>query len=389
VQPTVSVGGETMNRWTGALALGLVLSVLAVDPVQAASVSRVTLQAPVVNADGAVTLRGGVKGHARTVRLQVRRASGWTTVKTARLRKGRYAVGVRAGTGNTYFRAISAGRTSAVRAAYVPKSRAPKGPAGPAPDACGPRPAKPGGGYWSCTFHDDFTGSELDRSRWTPATRYITGTSNAFACAIDDPSVISVSDGALNLTLRKVADPVPCDIVTPGATTNYVAGTVSTLGHFDQKYGRFEARMRSTATSYPGLHEAFWLWPVYDPNSQQAWPDSGEIDVAETYSIYPDVAIPYLHSSADSQGAKVGVTTAYDCTAYRGQWNTYTLVWEPSRIEILVNGKTCLVNTEADPAFQKAYIPILTQAIGHYGNEFDGRAPLPATVQVDYMRVWQ
>ncbi len=59
-------------------------------------------------------------------------------------------------------------------------------------------------------------------------------------------------------------------------------------------------------------------------------------------------------------------------------------------LEILVNGKTCLINTSGDPAFRKPYIVSLTQMMGI--------APTclrrPGTVAgddglVDYVRVWQ
>ena len=56
-----------------------------------------------------------------------------------------------------------------------------------------------------------------------------------------------------------------------------------------------------------------------------------------------------------------GLNTAWDCVAQRGEYNTYTLEWTATRLEIKVNGTTCLVNTSGDPAFQKPYIVALTQ----------------------------
>ena len=71
------------------------------------------------------------------------------------------------------------------------------------------------------------------------------------------------------------------------------------------------------------------------------------------------------------------------CAAARGVWNTYTVEWSPSRVEIWVNGATCLVNTSGDPAFGRQYIIALTAALGGAGNGYDGAAPLPATLNVD------
>jgi beta-glucanase (GH16 family) len=198
---------------------------------------------------------------------------------------------------------------------------------------------------------------------------------------------VSVEGGHLDLSLRRLDVAVPCGAVAVGGSTQYLAGTVSTLNHFSQKYGRFEAKIRAAASTAPGLTEAFWMWPV---NAEgKSWPASGEIDIAETFSVYPHRYFPRLHSGVDADAPEEGVNTASNCLAERGVWNTYTLEWSPTRMDFFVNGKLCLRSWPFDPAFQKAYVPILTQGIGASWNPYDGRAPMPATMNVDYMRVWQ
>jgi beta-glucanase (GH16 family) len=255
-------------------------------------------------------------------------------------------------------------------------------------DACGVQPLKADGTRWHCTFSDDFAGSALDRTRWVPQTVFTTGGTAAHACYLDSPSTIAVAGGSLNLTVRKLSRSVSCMVNGIRFTTRYVAGMVSTYHLFSQQYGRFEARIRNRSTTAPGLHEAFWLWPDDQVESDAVWPASGEIDVSETYSVYPKLSIPFLHYSADSGGSQPGVNTAYDCTAYRGEWNTYTLEWTPSRIEILVNGRSCLVNTSGDPAFRKPYIVALTAGLGAGKNALTWKTPLPATMSIDYVRAW-
>ena len=242
--------------------------------------------------------------------------------------------------------------------------------AGPTPaaapvDACGVRPAKSDGSWWSCTLADDFDGTELDRDVWVPQTVFTTGEPQGrYACYRDHPDNIQVGGGALHLTLREEPSPLPCG--EPGrGPSPYTAGMVSTYHLFSQRHGRFEARIRATATSAPGLQEAFWLWPDDRQTIPVLWPEAGEIDIAETYSVHPDLAIPFLHYTLDDNGGPVpGLNTAWDCQASRGVYNTYTLEWSATRMEILVNGRTCLVNTSGDPAFQRAYIVALTQALG-------------------------
>jgi beta-glucanase (GH16 family) len=258
---------------------------------------------------------------------------------------------------------------------------------GPADD-CGPRPAKADGTLWACTLADNFTGTELNRKVWMPQTIFKSGSNTAWTCYLDDPSTISVHDDALHLTMRKLSEPQPC-AGQKNQPTSYVSGMVSTYRLFSQQYGRFEARIKNTATTAPGLQESFWLWPD-DRYSNGLWPAAGEIDIAETYSQYPDLAVPFLHYTATDNGGPVpGLNTAWDCVAKRGEYNTFTLEWTATQLEIEVNGKTCLVNTTSDPAFQKPYIVALTQLMGVGGNAYTGQAPLPATMTIDYVRVWQ
>ena len=255
-------------------------------------------------------------------------------------------------------------------------------------DACGIQPLKADGTPWTCTFDDEFNGTALDRSVWLPQTEMVTGTPFAYACYVDDPATVSVAGGSLNLSVLRTEPTAACDMAAP---TPYVAGMVTTYHLFSQQYGRVEARIRNTAASVPGLHEAFWLWPDDRyPAPFSLFRSTGEIDVSETYSVYPSVSVPYLHYNANLFGMpEPGVNTAWNCAAARGVWNTYAVEWSPSRIDISVNGTTCLVNTSGDPAFQRRYIIALTAALGGTGNGYDGSAPLPATMNVDYVRAWQ
>ena len=89
-----------------------------------------------------------------------------------------------------------------------------------------------------------------------------------------------------------------------------------------------------------------------------------EIDISETYSQYPDLAIPFLHYTANDNGGPIpGTNTAWNCTAQRGVYNTFALEWTATRLEIFVNGTSCLVNTSGDPAFKS------------YAGQLPGRGP--------------
>lgn len=309
----------------------------------------------------------------------------WRVVTSVRSRAHRFRVAVRRPEVTTRYRFVVPGSTKAVRTVRIAPKPRPE-PRQAASDACGLRPAKADGTLWSCTFVDEFDGAALDRTKWTPQVYgYATGDPNRFACYVDDADHIAVRDGALHLSLTHETVPQLCaDGLT---TTRYWAGMVSTHGRFSQAYGRFEARMRNTATDQPGLHEAFWLFP----DGRNVDPMPGEIDIVETYSVYPNLAVPFLHYDANPASVISGPhqTTAYDCLASRGEFHTYRLEWTATRIEIYVDDQLCLRNTSGDPAFRQNYIVALTQALGSGTNAATDATTMPAHTTVDWVRVWE
>ena len=381
-----------MKRKLVVTLVGVVVAGLLAVPSEAARL-QVRLYEPRLVAPDTAVLKGRVTGRDAVVIQRFARARDrWIRVRSVPAnRKGYFRTKVRATRTATWYRARAGRAVSARRLVQSPTPPSPPKPPELVPaDACGPQPKKADGTYWSCTLAENFGGTELNRSIWRPKVGFKAGSLTGMPCYIDDPRVISVHDGALHLSVRHVPVPLlPC-IGLNVLPTAHIAGGVSTYRLFSQQYGRFEARYKNTPTNQVGLHEAFWMWPDDRQLSLTLWPAAGEIDIAETYSQYPDLSVPFLHYTwNDNWGPKPGLNTAWDCVAKRGVYNTYTLEWTPTRLKILVNGKTCLVNTSGDPAFQKPYILALTQMLGTGPNAYDGRAPLPATMSTDYVKVWE
>jgi beta-glucanase (GH16 family) len=227
------------------------------------------------------------------------------------------------------------------------------------------------GGYWRCTFADDFNGTSLNTAKWV-AQR-------------------TVANGALRLTARQESAPFTCRSTRGDFSTPYTSGMVSTLGKFAQTYGRFQVRAKVSATHLPGLQSALWLWPV-NPHRYGEWPASGEIDIAEMYSAWPNRAVPYIHYDGDDRDPNATNTNC--AVAHLAAWHIYAAEWTPSSIKVTYDGRTCLIdrwNPEAPltrpQPFDQPFIVALTQGLG---KDFDPETtPLPATTQVDYVRVWK
>lgn len=269
------------------------------------------------------------------------------------------------------------------------------GPGGkPSKDPCGITVAKPTGGSWQCTFADSFGGRSLDTSKWVPVQTAVNGFSSGGECYTGSRNNVSVGDGVLTLTVRQEAQPFTCSSPRGDFETQVTGGYVTTWSTFAQAYGRFEVRAAFPATTVPGVHSALWLWPV-DAAKYGSWPASGEIDIAEFYSAYPDRVVPYVHYSRDKEDPNA---TNTGCMVARPEdFHTYLLEWTPQTLTISYDGNVCIVDdwltTEGLPEtapFDQPFHLNLTQALGIMANRYDASStPLPATMRVDHVKVWR
>jgi beta-glucanase (GH16 family) len=285
-----------------------------------------------------------------------------------------------------------------------PAPTAAPAPAKPLPTGCSGEALlpKPDGSRWVCAFDDEFdatTGdaTALNRSWWAPqvsaTSGFTTGPPADYVCYVDSPDNISVSGGALHLTVRQEPQPLSCGPFH----TQYTGGMVSTYYGFHQTYGRFEIRALLPQTTVAGLDEALWMWPVND-TLYGSWPGSGEIDIAEFFSTHPTVAVPWIHYNFDSSLVDPAThTNTYNalCQISPTQYNDYVLTWSPGNFTVSINGTTCLDDNYAPDGgltspqpFDQPFFIALTQGLDNPA--FDpATTPLPATLSVDYVRVWK
>jgi beta-glucanase (GH16 family) len=259
---------------------------------------------------------------------------------------------------------------------------------------CGATVDKPGGGRWTCTFVDNFRGKHLDPDKWLIQSTALTGFRNNQECYGAADNVV-VDKGLLRLTVRSEAAPFVCQDPRGAFATQYTGSMVTTWKRFSQTYGRFEIRARMPDVKVAGIHSALWLWPQ-DEAKRGGKPMAGEIDVAEYYSVHPDRLIPYIHYTPAA--ADPSVTNNECLVEDPAAWHTYLLEWTPKKLKISYDGKTCLVNrwnpaaplTKPAP-FDQPFIIALTQSLGvaTTANQPNAATPLPATMQVDYVRVWK
>jgi beta-glucanase (GH16 family) len=264
----------------------------------------------------------------------------------------------------------------------------------PATGCSGDAPLKSDGTPWTCTFDDEFNGTSLNGSNWIVQQTATSGYHSGQECFEDSPNNVSVSGGMLNLTVRQEASSSLCPGLPLPYFTPYTSGMVSTYQRFSQTYGLFEVRAKLPAASIQGLQETFWLWPTDSQRYGSVFPDSGEIDFAEFYSQYANTDIPYIHYNDSALDSNVTSDSCVEPSA--GQFHTYGVEWSPTTLTIFMDGQTCLVDQwhplfpeSGNDPFNAPFIISLTQALGIETNAFEpGQTPLPATTQIDWVRVW-
>ena len=249
---------------------------------------------------------------------------------------------------------------------------------------------KSNGDPWVCSFVDNFSGTVLDPTKWSPMLTKQTGVITP-ECRVASNKNIAVANGVLKLTVRKETKRMTCYTPTGSYTTQFTGGSVTTASKWDQAGGRFEIRAKFPATKVAGLHSALWMWPRYPIYHEH----SGEIDIAEYRTNHPGYVVPYVHYTSETPDPN---RTNNWCAVSRPDYfHLYVLEWTLESIKISFDGKKC-IETRWDPAaplsfpapFNRAFYLILTQSLGIKENAFvGGKTPLPATTQVDYVRVWK
>ncbi|GAA3549831.1 glycoside hydrolase family 16 protein [Nocardioides daeguensis] len=357
--------------------------------VETASVATSARATPVLRRpshDGSsVTFRG--RARPRTaVRLQVRGGGRWTEVAVRRSSpSGRFSMTLPAPRRPRVFRAVAAGRASQSRRVDL----APAAPSAPV-DACGPRVQRADGSSYSCTFHDEFDGTTLDRTRWIAQDTALTGVfTGQGGCYVDNDRAIRVDDGTLHLTATIRDRMFLCRSPYAPFPTRSEVATVATTHRFAQTYGRFSARMRFSAAT--GGHAAFWLSP--QDHAYGKWPLSGEVDVAEWFGndatrVYPSVH--YLgEDKSQSTGRECpvpGATTGF---------HTYTVEWTPTEMRFLYDDRFCWShswtprNVRAPAPFDQPFTVVLAQIWGSGWAARRTTSPTTTTLDVDWVRAWE
>lgn len=147
----------------------------------------------------------------------------------------------------------------------------------------------------------------------------------------------------------------------------------------DQKYGRWEARVRAQAGN--GYGPVMLLWP-----ESEEWPEDGEIDIMEIPKGDRTKAHFTVHWGADNEQDAASVTGDFT------QWHTFAVEWTPDHIVGYLDGVEFYRNDDADANPPGPMHFAVQQDIGPYGKDWipapDSSTPSEVTFEMDWLRIY-
>jgi beta-glucanase (GH16 family) len=236
---------------------------------------------------------------------------------------------------------------------------------------------------WQLTWSDEFEGDSLalpDSTKW----KFDLGTgqdgwgNQELQSYTNNPENVSL-DGNGNLILRAIRN-----------GNSFTSARIKTEGLFSQKYGRFEARLK---TPYgPGIWPAFWM--LGDNFSTVSWPECGEIDIMELRGQEPHLIQGTIHGPGYSGGNAITKGFALDNARFDTRYHVFAVEWFEDRIDFFVDDFLYQRIEREDVSgrwvYDQPFFMILNVAVGgtYVGFPTD-QTPFPQELIVDYVKVYQ
>ena len=236
---------------------------------------------------------------------------------------------------------------------------------------------------YSLVWHDEFDkGSELNGDDWTHEVQNAGWVNHELQNYVnhktpDGKFVTEIRGGKLRITALKENGKI-------------YSGRVYAKVKSGWKYGYIEASIKLPKGK--GTWPAFWMMPV----NFRSWPDDGEIDIMEEVGYHPDYVSSSLHANSHVHSKGTQVTHEMKCEGAEGEFHTYAILWTHENITTYVDGQKQLSYDNRglgrdDWPYDDPFYVIFNLA---WGGDWGGaqgvdESALPATMEVDYVRVFQ
>jgi beta-glucanase (GH16 family) len=172
--------------------------------------------------------------------------------------------------------------------------------------------------------------------------------------------------------------------------SDYTSARIKTQGLFEQKYGRFEARILMPWGR--GIWPAFWL--LGSNFATIGWPTCGEIDIMEYRGQEPSTVHATVHGPGYSAGN--GISESYELPNDRFDvgFHLFAVEWGDGYMDFYVDDHLYHSITPEDApgewVFDQSFFIILNVAVGgNYVGSPNEYTQFPQKMLVDYVKVYQ
>ncbi|PKP46341.1 MAG: glycosyl hydrolase family 16 [Bacteroidetes bacterium HGW-Bacteroidetes-11] len=236
---------------------------------------------------------------------------------------------------------------------------------------------------WQLTWSDEFNGTAgqlPDAGKW----KFDLGTgqngwgNSELQSYTNSPANISY-DGNGNLVITAIKD-----------GNSFTSARIKTQGLFAQKYGRFEARLK---TPYgPGLWPAFWM--LGENIETTPWPQCGEIDIMELRGQEPHIIHGTIHGPGYSGGNPISKAYALTNSRFDTDFHIFAIEWDADKIDFFVDDYLYQRIEKSDVpgqwVYDQPFFILLNVAVGgNYVGFPTAQTPFPQKMVIDYVRVYQ
>lgn len=189
-------------------------------------------------------------------------------------------------------------------------------------------------------------------------------------------TVAMVSNGTLKIIAKKVGNEVYSVRMNTNASWTY---------------GYFEARLKLAVGK--GTWPAFWMMP----KNFRSWPEDGEIDIMEHVGYHPNYVSSSIHCKAYYH--KIGTQKTHELylSTAQSEFHTYACEWTEDYLKFYFDGEEHFAfyndhtgNYDTWPFLNPFYLKLNLAWGGDWGGAMGlDESCLPATYEIDYVRVFQ
>ncbi len=174
---------------------------------------------------------------------------------------------------------------------------------------------------------------------------------------------------------------------------DYTSARIKTENLFEQRYGRFEARIKLPAGQ--GLWPAFWMLGAdFD---QIGWPETGEIDIMEFRGQQTNSISGALHGPGYSAGESFFSSYRLpEGETFTDDFHVFAVDWDPGQIRYWVDSEVYQTLTSSQIrergrwVFDHPFFVLINLAVGGgFVGPVGQNTEFPAEMLVDYVRIFE